>query len=70
MDVNSEIRLTGLPVSGGLVVARVCLFRQSHHNDLPPGEISDKSPDRERQRLANAIDAVVEHLASLRDTVA
>jgi phosphotransferase system enzyme I (PtsI) len=70
VDINSETRFTGLPISGGLVVARVCLFRQSHHNDLPPGEVSDKSPDQERERLQRATDVVVERLESLREKVA
>ncbi|MDP6543598.1 MAG: phosphoenolpyruvate--protein phosphotransferase [Phycisphaerae bacterium] len=66
---NSEIRFTGLPISPGVVLAGVCLFRQSRHNALPSYEVTGKSIDREKTRLAKAREIVVERLENLTSTV-
>ena len=67
---GEEMRFTGLPVSPGVVVARVCLFQQERHTGVPTGAVGGRGPDRERARLDRAMAAVVERLEGLRQTVA
>ena len=70
LERNKETRFKGLPISPGVVVARVCLFRQNRHNELPAYEVSQEGPDRERQRLKQALQTVTGRLEGLRKTVA
>jgi phosphotransferase system enzyme I (PtsI) len=67
---NSEIRFTGLPISPGVVLARVCLFNQHRHNTLPSYEVSGEGIDREKDRLCEARKIVVELLENLQNKVA
>jgi len=66
---DSEIRFTGLPISPGVVLARICLFKQSRHNTLPSYEVSGKGIDREKDRLCKAREIAVERLDNLKSTV-
>jgi len=70
LERNKETRFAGLPISPGVVVAPVCLFRQSRHNELPAHEVSQEGPDRERQRLKQALQTVTDRLEGLQKTVA
>ena len=67
---NNEIRFNGLAISPGLVLARICLFKQSRHNTLPSYEVSGKGVDREKARVGRAREIVVERLENLKGTVA
>ena len=67
---DEEIRFTGLPISPGVVVARVCLFQQERHATVAADGIGSQGPDREQARLDDAMAAVIERLESLRQTVA
>ncbi|MBL7219626.1 MAG: phosphoenolpyruvate--protein phosphotransferase [Phycisphaerae bacterium] len=66
---NSETRFAGLPISPGVVLAKVCLFKQSRHNALPSYEVSGKGVDREKARLRKAREIVIERLDNLKSTV-
>ncbi len=67
---NNEKRFTGLAISSGLILGRVCLLSQSRHNPLPSYQVSDKGQSRELARLKLAIAAVVKHLKVLQEKVA
>ena len=67
---KNEIRLSGLAISPGVVLGRVCMFKQNKHNALPTYEVSGKGVDREKERLNQARDLVIERLDSLTATVA
>ena len=67
---GEEMRFTGLPISPGVVVARVCLFQQERHAAVCADAIDSQGPDRERGRLDSAMAAVIERLEGLRQTVA
>ena len=66
---NKEMRFTGLPISPGVVLAGVCLFKQSRHNTMPSYEVSGKGVDREKARICKAREIVVERLENLTATV-
>ena len=52
---NTESRLTGLPVSGGIAMARVCLFSDKRHGDLPLYRVSGDDLSGEKDRVQQAI---------------
>ena len=66
---NSETRFHGLPISPGQVAARVCLFQQALHEDVPDYHVTGEAREQERERLRGAVAAVLERLESLRDVV-
>jgi len=66
---SAERRFKGLPISPGQVVARVCLFRQAMHGDVPDYHVTGEAREQERERLRQAVAAVVKRLESLRDVV-
>ena len=66
---NNEMRFAGLPISPGVVLAGVCLFKQSRHNTMPSYEVSGKGVDREKARICKAREIVVERLENLTATV-
>jgi len=66
---NNEVRYTGLAISPGVVLARVCLFKQSRHNTTPTYEVSGEGIDREKARLSKAREIVIEKLEDLKDAV-
>ena len=61
---GEETRFTGLPISPGVVVARVCLFQQERHEVVDSDALGNQGPDRERGRLDSAIAAAIERLES------
>jgi len=68
---NAEMHFKGLPVSGGLAVARVCRFMAAAHNQVPTYRVEGaEAIVREQGRLHQAVRDVVRHLESLRRTVA
>lgn len=53
---SAETRLTGLPVSGGVAFARVCLFNERRHSNLPIYRTSGEGIEREKSRLHKALE--------------
>ncbi len=66
---NNETRYTGLAISPGVVLAKVCLFKQKKHNTMPSYEVSGRGIDREKARLLKARDVVIQRLDELTSTV-
>jgi phosphoenolpyruvate-protein kinase (PTS system EI component) len=66
---RGETRFHGLPISGGVRLARVCLFRLGNE-DIPDYEVSGEGVAQEKQRLARAKAFVAEHLEALQKVVA
>ena len=67
--LNIETRFRGLAVSPGVVVSRVCLFRQAMHERIPDYRVAGEAREEERQRLREALAAVVGRLEGLQDVV-
>jgi phosphotransferase system enzyme I (PtsI) len=59
--------LEGLPLSGGVAVARVCRFNQNRHSNLPIYKIAGEGVERELARVERATRLAAERLDGLRD---
>ncbi|MBU4198393.1 MAG: phosphoenolpyruvate--protein phosphotransferase [Verrucomicrobia bacterium] len=72
MNINyrEEIRLQGIPISAGVVAAKVCLFNEGRHANLPVYRVSGEGMERERNRILRAMDLAVTQLEALRQDVA
>ena len=66
--LKSETRFRGLPVSGGVRRAKVCLFR-SGNDDVPDYEVSGEGVKHEKERLSQAKALALEHLDTLKKVV-
>ena len=65
-----EKKLKGLPLSGGVVLARVCMFNEQRHSNLPLYKVSDRpGVDGEIQRATDAIRVAGERLDTIRNRV-
>ncbi|MBN1269885.1 MAG: phosphoenolpyruvate--protein phosphotransferase [Kiritimatiellae bacterium] len=62
--------LKGLPLSGGVAVARVCLFNDRRHADLPMVRVSGDEVERERTRLIESAAIARDRLEEIRRDVA
>ena len=68
---NDERRFTGLAISGGVAVGRVCLFRdRGRHPSLRVHHVPPAEAGRERERLDRAVAIVTGRLDALRQVVA
>ncbi|MCX5685703.1 MAG: PEP-utilizing enzyme, partial [Planctomycetota bacterium] len=67
--LRSESRFHGLPISGGIRRARVCLFRLGTNDDIPDYEVSGEGVAQEKQRLTRAKALVTQHLETLKKVV-
>ncbi|MFO8012325.1 MAG: phosphoenolpyruvate--protein phosphotransferase [Phycisphaerae bacterium] len=67
--IDNETRFRGLPVSPGVTVARVCLFRQARHEAIPQYTVSGEAKEEEKKRLDEAVEAVLGRLEGLHDVV-
>ncbi|MDD5679058.1 MAG: phosphoenolpyruvate--protein phosphotransferase [Kiritimatiellae bacterium] len=67
---HKETRLQGIPVSEGIVVARVCLFNERRHANLPIYRVTGDGLERERNRITRAVALAVDQLTALKRDVA
>ncbi len=66
---HEETRLQGIPVSDGIVSAKVCLFNERRHANLPVYRVAGDGLDRERNRISRAAALAVDQLAALKQEV-
>ena len=59
-----EIRLRGLALSEGYAVARVCMFNEHRHSNLPMYRVAGSGVDHEEQRIRRSIEIAGERLRS------
>ncbi len=67
--IDNETRFQGLPISPGVTVARVCLFRQARHEAIPEYTVSGEAKEEEKKRLDEAVKTVLDRLEGLHDVV-
>ncbi len=67
---REERRLRGIPVSPGVSRARVCLFNEGRHADLPVFQVAGADVAREDARARNALARAAAQLQALRADVA
>ncbi len=66
---TTEKRLSGLPLSEGCAVSRVCLFNDGRHSNLPMYRVDGSGTDREKERVRRAISIAAERLETVREKV-
>ena len=62
---NTETGFKGLPLSGGVALAKVCLFNERRHQNLPVRQVERKDVDQEKVRVQKARLLVKEKLDAL-----
>ena len=62
---DTESRYHGLPISEGVAIGGVCLFNERRHSNLSIYRVDGKGKKREKERLENAIAAVLERIGAL-----
>ena len=67
--LNTETEFRGLAVSPGQVMARVCLFRQALHENVPEYRVAGEAKKEERHRLQEAVAVVLDRLEGLQEVV-
>ena len=68
--VQNEVKLKGLPLSPGLAIARVCLFNEHRHSNLPIYKVPGSGVELEVRRVEKAIELGGVKLDELRSQVA
>jgi len=66
--LRGETRFHGLAISGGVRMARVCLFRVGN-DEIPDYEVSGEAVVQQKDRLARARTLVLEHIEALKKVV-
>jgi phosphotransferase system enzyme I (PtsI) len=64
-----EKRVRGLPLSGGCTVARVCMFNEDRHSNLPIYHVDGEGLKREQARADRAIEIAGKRLDEVRERV-
>lgn len=67
--LQKERRLSGLALSAGCAVGKVCLFNENRHSNLPMYRIAGSGVEREVERVHRAIDIASGRLDSIRREV-
>lgn len=67
---HTETRLQGIPVSDGVVAAKVCLFNERRHANLPIYRVAGAGLEIERNRILRAVDMAVDQLETIKQDVA
>jgi len=67
---QTETWLQGIPISAGKAMAKICLFNEARHANLPVYQVSGEGLDRECSRLNSAIQRTADQLAVLHQDVA
>jgi len=66
---TSEVKLKGLPLSPGLVIARVCMFNEHRHSNLPDYKVEGSGVELEITRVQRAIELAGARLEDVRKQV-
>ncbi len=67
--ITQRTVLKGLGLSRGSVVARVCLFNENRHSNLPIYRVKGEGVEREIQRLDRAVAVVADRLEEIHSRV-
>ncbi|MFO7870602.1 MAG: phosphoenolpyruvate--protein phosphotransferase [Kiritimatiellia bacterium] len=67
--IQSELRLEGVPLSQGCAVARVCMFNEKRHSNLPIYKVGGSGVDKEIARFRRAVSIVHKRLDTIRKEV-
>jgi phosphotransferase system enzyme I (PtsI) len=70
LKFKTERSFSGLSINGGVVLAKVCLFNEKRHSNLPDYKISPDNVEHEKSRLRQALKVAAGQLESLKTKVA
>ncbi|MBI3985709.1 MAG: phosphoenolpyruvate--protein phosphotransferase [Lentisphaerae bacterium] len=70
LNYRVETTLRGIPISDGIALAKVCLFNESRHSNLPGFRVEGEGVERERDRLGRAIAMAADQLETISGEVA
>jgi len=68
--MHTETTFKGLSLSRGIAVARVCLFNEHRHSNLPEYRVDGEGVELEKQRLRRSVAVAGERLEEVRHGVA
>ncbi|MFW6169144.1 MAG: phosphoenolpyruvate--protein phosphotransferase [Planctomycetota bacterium] len=68
-SITSETRLSGLPISGGVAVGRVCRFNEHRHRNFAVYRVSADEVQGEIERVRRAVALAIEEIDGLIETV-
>lgn len=63
--INREVQLKGLPVSGGVAYAKICLFNEHRHDRTPVYGVQGEGIEQEKRRLRDAVKSASERTQGL-----
>lgn len=63
--LNKEKRLKGIPLSQGTSIARVCMFNEGRHNNLPEYKVEGDDLEKEKNRYQKAVQLASKRLEKL-----
>lgn len=69
IEPGKETKLRGIPLSGGVVLAKVCLFNEARHRNLPVYNVAGQGVDREIGRIRRALRLASDQLGTLEKDV-
>ena len=55
LKYGTETHFSGLPISGGVALSKVCLFNERRHNNLPVYKVRGDGIEKEKSRLKRAV---------------
>ena len=70
LKYKTETRFSGIPISSGITTAKVCLFNERRHSNLPIYKVSGEGVEKEKARLRRAVEIAAGRLDVLKGEVA
>ncbi len=70
LKYKTETRFSGIPISNGITFAKVCLFNERRHSNLPIYKVSGEGVEKEKARLRRAVEIAADRLDVLKGEVA
>ncbi len=68
-QLQKEVVFEGMPLSDGIAVARVCMFNENRHSNLPMYKVAGEGREKELRRLDRAVELVGKRLEEVRQRV-
>ncbi|NCD31824.1 MAG: phosphoenolpyruvate--protein phosphotransferase [Spartobacteria bacterium] len=66
---GTEVRIKGVALSEGIAIARICMFNEHRHSNLPMYKVTGDGVERELNRLERALDIAKERIGQLQESV-
>ncbi|HUW60952.1 MAG TPA: phosphoenolpyruvate--protein phosphotransferase [Candidatus Bathyarchaeia archaeon] len=67
--INREVQFKGLPISGGIAFAKICLFNENRHDRAPAHQVEGPGIERETARIEQAVKVASERTQALVDQI-